>query len=107
MRSAAIGLAEPTLATLLARAESQLAAQHLTTPADDNALETYLQILAQDPNNAQALAGVQRIKSLYREWAEQAVQNKRWTLARQYYERALTFDPHDPVLQAALQNLPD
>ncbi len=45
---------------LLGKAEQQLVASRLTAPEGDNALETYQEILALDPGNAQAVTGSRR-----------------------------------------------
>ena len=52
---------EEALRDLLARAATQLAANRLTRPADDNALATYRQVLSMDPGNAVARQGLETV----------------------------------------------
>jgi tetratricopeptide (TPR) repeat protein len=80
---------------LLARAERQIAAQHLTTPAGDAALETYQSILELVPEHSGALHGIARIKQLYLAWADTARQRGELKKAQSYAERAATVDPQD------------
>jgi len=62
---------------LLARAAQALAANRLTTPAGDNALELYLQQLARDPADADARAGVAEVQERLLARAENALLEER------------------------------
>ena len=86
---------EQQVTGLLARAEQQIAAQHLTTPAGDTALETYQSILELVPGHRGALHGITRIKQLYLTWAAAARQRGEFEKAQSYAERAATVDPQD------------
>lgn len=90
---------------LLERADKQKGAKRLTTPAGDNALETYQEVLQLVPQHAEALAGLNELKGQYRQWAEAAQQKGEWTKAEGYYEAALKVDPQDTTLQTALQQV--
>ena len=67
---------------LLGRARQQMVANRLTMPTGDNALETYREILRLAPNQAEAVAGIQRIKAQYVQWAEAAEQRGEWAKPR-------------------------
>lgn len=54
------------VAELLEKAQKQRVAKRLTTPAGDNALETYKEVLRVMPGHEEALAGVKEIKEQYR-----------------------------------------
>jgi tetratricopeptide (TPR) repeat protein len=86
---------EPYIAELLARAEQQIAAQHLVTPAGDAALETYQSILELKPGHSGASQGINRIKDLYLAWARATRQRGLWAKAQSFAERAVTVDPQD------------
>ncbi len=52
---------EKRLATLVGQAEKQLAAGRLTSPAGNNAYESYREVLATDPGNEAAQRGIQTL----------------------------------------------
>lgn len=85
---------------LLAKAESALSRNRLTVPAGDNAYGHYRSVLALDPNNARARAGVQRIVRLYRELAKQRLTEADPSGARRYASRGLKISPRDSELLA-------
>jgi serine/threonine protein kinase len=60
----------PQVAILLQQATQQLATLHLTTPAGDNAYETYQQILKQVPEHPEAKAGLIKIADQYEQLAQ-------------------------------------
>jgi TonB family protein len=64
-------------ASLLARAAAALAANRLTAPAGDNALELYRQALALDPGDADARAGVAEVHERLLSRAENALLEER------------------------------
>jgi tetratricopeptide (TPR) repeat protein len=86
---------EPTITELLARAERQIAAKQLVTPAGDSALETYESILALVPGHSGASRGIDRIKEIYLTWAGAARQRGQLAKAQSYAQRAATVDPQD------------
>jgi serine/threonine protein kinase/tetratricopeptide (TPR) repeat protein len=93
------------VAELLDRANKQKTAKQLTTPAGDNAVETYGELLRVAQEHAEALAGLHEIKEQYRQWAEEAQQRSEWAKAQGHYEAALKIDPQDEALSAALQQV--
>ena len=64
-------------AALLTRAAAALAANRLTTPAGDNALELYLQASAQSPADANARAGLAEVRDRLLARAENALLEER------------------------------
>ena len=93
------------LARLLDLAQSQLAGLALTTPAGDNAYETYQLVLALDPDNLAALAGIEQIGLKYVSLAERAAARGETDLAGRHAKRAAPLVPGHPnllALEAAL-----
>src|SRR5690606_13889959 len=74
---------------LLARAEAQMADLRLTTPAGDNALETYEEVLTLVPGHEEALAGIRRIGLRYVDLARWAARNGQVDKVRLYADKAL------------------
>jgi len=83
---------------LLAQAQKQIDQLQLSTPPGDNAQETYRQVLAQDPENQAALAGLREIAARYHELAEQALASSESDKALGYLERGLSIQPDTPAL---------
>ena len=96
---------DPRIEQLLASAKRHIAALRLTTPAGNNAYETLQEVFILDPDNAGALANIEQIKDLYKRWANSALRSNNATRARSYYERALTVDPNDSEVVAAMEQL--
>lgn len=63
---------EKEIADLLEKAEKDIASLRLTSPAGNNALEKYRQVLSIAPNNDPALQGIQNIVDKYIKLAKQA-----------------------------------
>ena len=61
---------EREIASLLEQADAHVQAWRLTTPAGNNAQETYQQVLKLDAGNAQARAGLERIAEGYLQLAQ-------------------------------------
>ncbi len=87
---------------LLSGARQQEAEERLTTPAGDNALETYRKILQTTPEHEKALAGVRRIKDQYLLWGKEAEKEGDWERAQRNYKIALEVAPHDKLVATAL-----
>ena len=85
---------------LLAQAQTQLDQLQLTTPPGSNAYETYQQVLAQEPENGAALAGLRAIAGKYFELAERALATGDEDKTLGYIERGLNVQPADPNLLA-------
>ena len=90
---------------LLLLAEHQLENKRLSTPAGDNALETYRNILANDPNNKTAINGIKKVRDRYLNWANYYLQNNEVERATNFYNKALSIDPNDTVAITKLQTI--
>jgi TonB family protein len=77
-----------TESPLKARAAAALVANRLTEPKGDNALELYLQMLARDPADADARAGVAEVHELLLARAENALLEERLEEAASAIETA-------------------
>ena len=60
---------EHFIQTMLAKAQQQIDHSQLTSPKANNAYETYSALLQQDPQNPQAVAGLDRIAERYQQLA--------------------------------------
>ncbi len=90
---------------LLALAKQQLENKNLSTPAGDNALDTYQYILTNDPNNLAAIDGVKKVHDKYLSWANYYFQNNEVSRAAHFYNKALSIDPNDTVAKNKLQTI--
>lgn len=73
---------------LLAQARSQYAGMRYTQPPDDNALQTWRQVLTLAPGNAEALAGIAGIRTRFIGWGRQAQARGEFERALRHYEIA-------------------
>jgi len=85
-----------TVARLLRQADGQVAKLALTTPAGDNAFETYQEILAVEPTNDAALAGIRELGVKYVDLANLAAAQGDLAQANRYAEKAEQLAPADP-----------
>jgi serine/threonine protein kinase len=85
---------------LLTRAETQFENQQLVTPAGDNALETYDQILAIRPDDQLAVAGKNRIADIYLSQANAALESEDLTGSLRAASAGLKAIPEHPELLA-------
>ncbi|HNP25218.1 MAG TPA: hypothetical protein PKM20_00625 [Nitrosomonas sp.] len=83
----------------LAAAEEAIKALRMTTPAGDNAYEHYQAVLAVDPDNAKAHAGMQKMVDMYVYLIEKAVAEDELDKARVYLQRAENIKPGSPKLR--------
>lgn len=86
------------VAVLLAEADRAVDELRLTTPADDNALDRYLQVLVLIPDEPRARAGIARIVARYRSLALQAAAGGNGELADHYLDIAGQIAPDDAGL---------
>lgn len=93
------------VARLVDLAERQIADKLLTTPAGDNAFETYGRIVALIPDSPEAAAILDEIKDTYLSWAATAEERGGYEDARRFYERALSVDPDDAEVAQRLRAL--
>ena len=93
------------VAELLSAAARQFADHHWTTPPGNNALDTYRSVLAIDPSQAEARAGIRRIKAEYLQLAEGAERLHDWEDAEHQYRNALAIEPGDEVAVAGIARI--
>jgi len=91
------------VATQLALAQHYLAADALTQPAGANALETLRQVLALEPEHAEALAGVQAIAQRYLQLSRTPALEGQWQRALGLIDKGLTVVPDHPDLASTRQ----
>ncbi len=89
---------EGTIKVHLAAAEKAMKAVRFTTPHRDNAYKYYQMVLAIDPDNVEALSGLQRIVDQYVQLIAKARIDGRLEEARLYLQRAESVLPDDPKL---------
>lgn len=92
-------------ARLLALAEAHLSADRLMAPKFNNALFIYQKILRLDAENADALAGIEKIKAKLMAFAADALAQNDLEMARSQLLKVLVIDPQDAAAHAALAKL--
>lgn len=90
---------------LLIKARQQLRDKQLTTPANNNAYETYREVLKVEPENAAAIRGISLIKKSYINWAETDVRQNELRRAVLFYRKALEIDPQDTKIARRLDEI--
>lgn len=88
-----------SISKYLVAAEKAMKAGRLTTPLRDNAHKYYQMVLAMEPDNAQALTGLQKIADRYVQFIGKAKADGRLNDAKLYLQRAEAVLPNDPKLQ--------
>ncbi len=88
------------ISPLMERARRQAADWALTTPAGNNALETYKEILTLEPDYKPALEGIKQLGIKYAEFAEIAKQRGELARAERYLLKAIELAPDHPSVQA-------
>ena len=83
----------------LTAAAKAMKAGRLTTPLKDNAHKYYQAVLAIEPDNAEALAGLQKIVDRYVQFIGTAKAKGNLNDAKLYLQRAESVLPDDPKLQ--------
>jgi TPR repeat protein len=91
---------EQTVSQLLAHAHYQVATLALTTPAGDNAYETYQRVLSVQPDNEAALDGIEQIGVKYVELAGLAAAKGDVENSREYAAKASVLAPEHPLVQS-------
>jgi len=81
------------LRELLRKAEADLEALRLASPAGDNALDRYREVLRLDPGNSQARSGVRKVVGEFVALARQAMANGDFEDAKDYLASAQEIDP--------------
>ncbi len=83
---------------LLEKATTSFAANKLTSPKGESALDFFRQVLVIDPNNSKALEGVESVKSRYVKMAQQSMLNKNIEAAASSIKKLETIDANDSRL---------
>lgn len=83
----------------LADAEQAIKELRLTTPKGNNAQEHYEAILALDPDNVDAQAGMRKIVGMYIYFIEKAIADDKMQMARVYLQRAELLQPGSAKLK--------
>jgi serine/threonine protein kinase len=91
---------EPKIASLLAKAEKQLANHRLSAPAGDNCYETYQQILSLDPSNQAAELLLMKIGRAYHRLAKANQAQGQLQKSFANVGKGLTLLPEDKALLA-------
>ncbi len=81
------------IASLLARAEKQFSARRYVSPEGDNAFSTLKQVLASDPDNAQAKGKIVEIRDALVKLGDNAYSSKNFGDAKDYYGKATLVSP--------------
>lgn len=89
-----------SISELLRLADEDLAAVRLASPRGRNALERYQQVLALDPGNASATAGIAAVASKYVELANTALNNREADKVRSYLSRLNKIAPSHSAIPA-------
>lgn len=89
----------------LASAEKAMREVRFTTPVGNNAYEHYQKVLLADPDNVEALAGLQKIVDGYIRLIEKASVEGQSNTARIYLQRAEAVLPNEPKLHSIRANL--
>ncbi len=93
------------VALLLEKARRLYLKDLLTTPEDNNAYDIYMQILENDPDQRQAIAGIKRIAARYLTWATNEENSNNRSNALRYYKKALEVLPDTPQIQQRIAEL--
>lgn len=84
----------------LAAAKKAMKAVRLTTPSKDNAYKYYQMVLAVEPDNAEALAGLQKIVDRYVWFLQKARAEGKLNAAKRALQKAESVLPDDPKLRS-------
>ena len=90
---------------LLQAAQKNIDELRLTTPADDNAMQKYQNVLAIEPGNREALAGIDRIVETYIMLVDNAINSNNLPKAELYLQKATRVNPDHPALGPARARL--
>ncbi|SEM72638.1 ankyrin repeat domain-containing protein [Nitrosomonas marina] len=96
---------DETVQTLLAQAASLEQNSHLTLPKDNNAIATYQQILEIQPNNIDAIQGIERIQHHFIHRAKQAISQSHWKTAQSNLIKAKQINPDHHAVDTLLADV--
>ena len=94
----------PDVNPILDRAEAAFAEERLLGAPDD-AHGLYLAVLEIEPDNPDALYGIERITEEFIQRARNAIRQERWTVARLLLEQAAKADKDHPSLPSVITQL--
>ncbi len=83
---------------LVALGDQRLAEDRLLQPEGDSAVAYYQQVLALQPENSRAFAGLEQVARRFALLAEDAYGHREFTLAQEYIKGGLAVAPEDPQL---------
>ena len=89
-----------TIAEILTQADKDLAAVRLASPRNRNAYDRYKEVLALDPDNERAKAGIEAVANKYAELSNTALRNKEADKLNNYLYRLSTIAPSHPALSS-------
>ncbi len=84
---------EEKVFALLKEAENHLSASRFIFPSDENAIETYKEVLKLDPNNKMALRRLNEIADFFEQKAQEDLKNNRINQAISRIEQGLMINP--------------
>jgi uncharacterized caspase-like protein len=93
------------LAQQLRDCESHFKANRLTTGEGGTALVCYQQVLAKEPSNAKALAGLENIEARYVTWIKRSLKKRQRNKAKQYLASLRLVNPQSSQLAALEKRL--
>lgn len=96
---------EKKIMSLLEKAAAAIQKQRFTTPAGDNALTYYQQVLALDQNNAAAKQGMETIAGRYALQANEALQKNDIKLAEELVASMSAINPEHPGLDLLINRI--
>ncbi|HBX56122.1 serine/threonine-protein kinase [Pseudomonas sp. UBA2684] len=79
-------------------AEQRIGEERLWLPEDDSAVFYFRQVLAWEPDNLLALAGMNRVAQRFIELSEQAYTRREYSLALEYIKQGLEVEPVNEIL---------
>jgi len=92
------------ISQLLRTCQRHFDAYRLTSGRGGTALDCYSKVLKKDPNNAQALAGLEKIEAKYVAWIESALSEGNINKAKQHLDGLRQVNPESRIL-AALEGI--
>ena len=92
-------LAKLKINGLINKADTYFKRGEFHSPAQENALEKYLQVIAIDPNNSVAKQGLNKVVGKMLPEIEAFITNKQYSMAKNLYDQAYTARPKHPALK--------
>lgn len=104
---ATVSAPPPTIQTLLSNAKACIQRMSLSTPKQNNAFYYYRQVLLADPDNSEAIRGLDIIAERYFTLAEVQLANRNYKKAKNFIVKGLRVAPHHDkllVLQLVIED---